>query len=155
LNEVAKKARNYLRLSSNCAQPSFSALNDQFGLGADITLIKALTPLPGIALRGETCGIVTSSMLALGIVYGRDRLDDSEGFFRSLPPCRAFCGAFSKEFGGTKCDDVTRSLCGRTYNLANPAEAEEWRNSGVADRCSDVIAKGVRMAAEIIMQRTL
>ncbi len=153
LSQLDGKAREYLSISGNCAQSSFSALNDQFGLGGDATMVKALTPFPGIALRGEACGIVIGSVLALGIVYGRDRLDDWDGYLRSLRPCRAFCRAFAKEFGGTMCDDVTRSLCGRTFNLADPAEAGEWRKSGVADKCSDVVARGCRIAAELIMEK--
>ena len=151
LRQLDEKAREYLRVSGNCAQSSFAALSEQFELGDSVTL-KALTPFPGIALRGETCGIVVGSLLALGIVYGRDKLDDWEGYLRSLRPCRRFCRAFAQEFSGTMCDDVTKSLCGRTFNLADPAEAEEWRRSGVADKCSDVVARGCRIAAEIIME---
>jgi len=62
---------------------------------------KALTPFPGIALRGETCGAVVGGLLALGIVYGRDTLDDWDGYLRSLRPGRAFCRAFEREFDST------------------------------------------------------
>jgi len=152
LSQLDEKAREYLRISGNCAQSSFKTLSEQFGLG-DGTTLKALTPFPGIALRGETCGAVVGSLMALGIVFGRDRLDDQEGYLRSLRPCRAFCRTFAKEFGGTMCDDVIRLFCGRTYNLADPAEAEEWRKSGVAEHCLDVVATACRIAAELIMDR--
>ena len=149
LKQLDEKAREYLRISGNCAQSSFSALSDQFGLG-DALMRKALAPFPGIALRGETCGIVIGSLLALGLVYGEDKLGPQE-WIKPLRPARAFCRAFEKQFGGTACDDVTRGLCGRTFNLADPAETEEWRSTGVAAKCSDVVAGGCRIAAEIIM----
>ncbi len=149
MNQLDEKAREYLRISGNCAQSSFSALSDQFGLGDNI-IRKALSPFPGIALRGETCGVVIGSLMALGLFYGEDKLGQQE-WTKTLRPSRAFCRTFAAEFGGTACDDVTRGLCGRTYNLADPEEAKEWREAGVSGKCSDVVARGCRIAAEIIM----
>jgi C_GCAxxG_C_C family probable redox protein len=148
LKQLEEKAREYLRISGNCAQSSFSALSDQFGLGNTL-MQKALSPFPGIALRGETCGVVIGSLMALGLVYGQDELGREE-WTKTLRPSRAFCRTFAAEFGGTACDDVTRGLCGRTYNLANPEEAKEWRETGVSGKCSDVVARGCRIAAEIM-----
>ena len=154
MKELDEKARRHLEISGNCAQSSFLALSEQFGLG-DGTTLKALTPFPGIALRGETCGAVTGSMLVLGLVYGRDRLDDWEGYLRSLRPSRAFCRAFEKEFSSTMCGEILKLLFGRTYNLANPTEAEEWRKAGSREKCSTVVSGACRMAAEIIMEKQM
>ena len=152
LSQLDAKARKYLEISGNCAQSSFLALSEQFGLG-DGTMLKALTPFPGLALRGETCGCITGALLALGLVYGRDRLDDWEGYQRTLRPSRAFCHAFEKEFGSTMCSGVLESQFGKAFNLANPAEAEEWRKAGATEKCAVVVTKGVRMAAELIMEK--
>jgi hypothetical protein len=38
--------------SHNCAQSTFYVLSEQFGLGGD-DILKALTPLPGMAERGR------------------------------------------------------------------------------------------------------
>jgi len=152
LQQLDEKARKYLGISSNCAQSSFLALSEQFGLG-DGTTLKALTPFPGIALRGETCGAVVGSLLAIGLVYGRDRLDDMEGYLRSLRPARSFCRAFEREFGSTMCGEILRSLFGKAYNLADPAELEEWRNAGSAEKCQNVVATACRIAAGKIMEK--
>ena len=152
LRQLDEKAREYLVISGNCAQSSFKALSEQFELGNGTTL-KALTPFPGIALRGETCGAVVGSLLALGLVFGRDRLDDWDGYIGSLRPSRAFCRAFEKEFGSTMCGEVLRTLFGRTFNLADPAEAEEWRKAGADEKCPIAVTGACRMAAEIILDK--
>lgn len=152
LRQLDKKAGEYLKISGNCAQSSFLALSEQFGLD-DSTILKALTPFPGIALRGETCGAVVGGLLALGIVYGRDRLDDWEGYLSSLRPARSFCRAFERKFGSTMCSEVLRSLFGKTFNLAKPAEAEEWRKAGALEKCLIPVSKGCHMDAEIIMEK--
>jgi hypothetical protein len=69
-----QKVQEYLSLCGNCAQTSFIALQEQFELEDGGAILKALTPFPGIALRGETCGTVVGSLMALGLVYGRGNL---------------------------------------------------------------------------------
>ncbi|MCD4710417.1 MAG: C-GCAxxG-C-C family protein [Bacteroidales bacterium] len=72
-----QKVDHYMQLSHHCAQSSFIALKEQFGLNGE-QVIKALTPMPGIAERGETCGAVTGPLMAMGLIYGRNlhHLDD-------------------------------------------------------------------------------
>ena len=63
--ELDRKAIENLTLCGNCAQTTFLTLQEQFDLEGG-AILKALTPFPGIALRGETCGAVTGSLMALG-----------------------------------------------------------------------------------------
>lgn len=152
LRQLEQKVKEYLEISGNCAQTSFLALQKQFGLD-DGSILKALTVFPGIALRGETCGAVVGCLMALSLVYGRERLDDWEGYIRSLRPGRRFCRNFEKELGSTMCGDILESQFGRRYNLADPAEAAEWEKAGAQEKCSAVVSKAVRIAAEIIIEQ--
>jgi C_GCAxxG_C_C family probable redox protein len=152
LQQLEEKVERYLKVSGNCAQTSFLALQEQFGLDNG-SILKALTGFPGIALRGETCGAVVGCLMALGLVYGRERLDDWEGYRRALRHGRKFCRTFEKEFGSTMCGDVVESVFGKRYNLANPVEAEEWQKADAEEKCSGVIAAAVRIAAKIIIAR--
>jgi len=151
LQQLEQKVKRYLKISGNCAQTSFLALQEQFGLD-DGSILKALTVFPGIALRGETCGTVVGCLMALSLVYGREKLDDWEGYMRSLRPGRKFCRSFEKEFGSTMCGDIVESIFGKRYNLADQAEAEEWQKAGAEEKCSAVIAAAVRIAAKIIIE---
>ena len=152
LSKLDQKVKEYLTISGNCAQTAFLALQEQFGLD-DGAILKALTPFPGIALRGETCGAVVGCIMALGLVYGRERLDDWAGYTGSLPPVRRFCRRFEKELGSTMCGDILESEFGRRFNLADPAEAEEWQKTGATEKCTAVVRKGTRIAAEIILEK--
>ena len=95
-SRLAKNVKDTLKRSMNCAQTSFAVLENEFNLNGG-TILKALTPFPGIALRGETCGAVTGCLMALGLVYGRNDLDDWKGYLASLPPSRSFCRRFVEE----------------------------------------------------------
>jgi C_GCAxxG_C_C family probable redox protein len=101
-NPFAKQVKEILMKSGNCAQTSFVVLQEQFDLDGG-QILRALTPFPGIALRGETCGAVTGSLMALGLEFGRDDLSDWRGYIGSLPSARRFCKRFEEENGSTGC----------------------------------------------------
>jgi len=148
-----QKVDHYMQLSHHCAQSSFLALKEQFGLKGE-QVIKALTPMPGIAERGETCGAVTGPLMAMGLIYGRDQhhLDDWEAYQESLIPTGAYCEKFEKEFGTTLCHEVQEVKFGRCYRLTDPDELQDFQNAGATDKCSEVVRKAVHMAAEIILE---
>lgn len=152
LKLVDGHASYYMGLCHNCAQSSFLALHEVFGVG-DVSLAKALTPLPGIAERGETCGAVTGCLLALGFVYGRERLDDWAGWRACLVPARRFCSEFEAQMGSTQCGDIVEKLFGRRYNLADPAELGEFQKAGPTEKCGRVVRTAVRIAAQLILEK--
>lgn len=150
--DLEDKAKVNLTLCGNCAQTTFLTLQEHFEL-EDGGILKALTPFPGIALRGETCGAVTGSLMALGLIYGRDRenLGNWDAYIKSLPPTRRFCRRFEQEIGSTMCGDIVEAEFGQRFDLADPVEAMQWMNCGALDKCGVVIGKGVRIAADIII----
>lgn len=140
-----------MQKSHNCAQTAFYALSEQFGLGGD-DVLKALTPLPGIAERGETCGAITGSLMAMGLLYGRDELDDWETYRKSLKPTHKFCELFEKELGSTHCCQIQERAFGRSFNLMDPVELKEFQRAGATGKCTEVVQKACRIAAEIILE---
>lgn len=149
--EVRAKAN--LAMCGNCAQTTFLTLQDEFNLQGD-GVLKALTAFPGIALRGETCGAVTGSLMALGLIYGRDKenLNDWQAYLDSLPPSRRLCRKFEAELGSTMCSEIITDKFGRRFDLANPIEAMQWMNCGALEKCGQVITIGVRLAAWVILE---
>ena len=153
LDELDEKVAKYLVISMNCAQTSFVTLQEQFELD-DGAVLKALTSFPGIALRGETCGAVTGSLMAMGLVFGREKLDDQEGYRASLSSARMFCHRFEAELGSTMCGDIVESESGKRYDLVDPDQFAEWQAVGGPDKCLSVVREAVRIAAEIIEGKT-
>lgn len=152
LSRLADRARDALGACANCAQASFLTLQEEFDLPRDAVL-KALTPFPGIALRGETCGAVIGSLMALGLVYGRDDIDDQAAFAGSLTPARRFCRRFERENGSTRCEEILEAKMGRKFNLADRTEATDYASAGGMRVCSDVVASAVLAAAELMATR--
>jgi len=147
-----QKVDQYMQQSHHCAQSSFMALKEIFGLQGE-QVVKALTPMPGIAERGETCGAVTGPLMALGLIYGRDihQLDNWERYQKSLIPAGGFCDLFEEEFGTTLCHEVQEGKFGRCFRLTDPGELQEFQNAGATEKCSEVVRRAVHLAAGIIL----
>jgi C_GCAxxG_C_C family probable redox protein len=151
LNALTEMVNDTLDQSKNCAQTAFAVLQQAFDLeGGEI--LKALTPFPGIALRGETCGAVTGCLMALGPVYGRDEQDDWSGYIASLPPARRFCRRFTEQHGSTGCAHILHEKLGREFNLADPSEALEYATSGGPETCAEVLLSAVQIASGIMIR---
>ncbi len=147
-----QKVDHYMQISNNCAQSSFLALTEQFEIEGD-QVLKALTPLPGIAERGETCGAVTGPLMVFGLIYGRgkNRLYDWNVYRDSLIPAGRFCELFEREFGSTLCRDIQKAKFGRSFQLTDPEDLREFQAADATSTCSSVVRKSVRMAAEIML----
>jgi C_GCAxxG_C_C family probable redox protein len=147
-----QKVDQYMQRSHHCAQSSFMALKEQFALEGE-QVFKALTPLPGIAERGETCGAVTGPLMAMGLIYGRgiQQMENWDLYQSSLVPAGKFCAQFEKEFGTTLCHKVQEGKFGRCYRLTDPGELQEFQKNGATEKCSEVVRSAVHMAADIIL----
>lgn len=151
---LAQKAKDTLTRCANCAQASFAVLQDEFNLQGK-AILKALTPFPGIALRGETCGAVIGALMALGLIYGREDLDDGRGYIASLPSARRFCRSFEERHGSTSCETILQGKLGRKFDLADRADALAYASLGGPQACGEVVASAVLIAADALRRKTV
>ena len=96
--------------------------------------MKALTPFPGLAFRGQVCGVVVACVMILGLKYGRETIDDWPGYIRSVPPVKAFYQRFEKKVGGILCAEVLGSVAGNSFASVEPAETKRWLDAGCIDK---------------------
>jgi C_GCAxxG_C_C family probable redox protein len=146
-----QKVNHYMELSHHCAQSSFLALSEQFGLG-NTDMVKALTPIPGIAERGETCGAVSGALLALGLVFGKNNITDWQGYRDSLKPANEFCDRFEKELGSLRCRNIVDSEFGMKLDLRKDDDLQKFQEAGATHTCSKVVRTAVRIAADLILE---
>jgi len=139
-----------LSLSASCAQTAFWVLQEQFGLEGD-SIFKALTFYPtGLLSRGGTCGAAVGCLMALGLAYGREQIDDLDGLYNALPIIREYCLRFEKEVGGITCRQILKSDFTDLASTDQPFKA--WKQLYISEmrRCEGVLSKSVHIAAEIL-----
>ncbi len=149
---LAQRARESLAVSGNCAQTSFDVLQKEFNLEGG-PILRALTPFPGIALRGETCGAVIGCLMAIGLVFGRDNIADREGYIASLPASRRFCRRFEEAHGSTACGCLLEAKLGRRFNLADRDDSLAYIAAGGPQVCAETVASAVEIAAGLMAKK--
>ncbi len=150
LDDIERKAAEYEIESGCCAQGCLRALQEQFEIG-NVETYKAATAMPGIALRGETCGAVVGGLMAVGLVWGREDPKDMDSFFRAISKGRKFCEAFEKEFSTVMCRAIVKQRFGKELNLADPEDAKEFERMDGFRVCSYVPGKAARIVAGMIL----
>jgi C_GCAxxG_C_C family probable redox protein len=152
--ELEEKVAKYLPMYRSCALASFGALNEQFKLNADNNTLRALMPFTGgIALKGETCGAVSGSMLAIGYFFESMNRKGKEEPGSSIGYGGMFFDRFTKEFGSTRCKEVVKHQYGRSYDFLNPEEQKLFiEASEKTGKCLEVVKKAVLIAGDIILK---
>lgn len=148
--QIAQKAREAFHRYGNCAQASFAVLQEEFNLDHAV-ILKALGPLPGIAVRGETCGAVIGCLLSLGLALGSDEL--GKWWRSSLPPAREFCRLFEDEHGSTACGTLLQTKLGHRCDFTDPEDVARYVSAGGPQACTEVVASAARLAGSIIVGR--
>lgn len=143
-----------------CCQATLKALQDHLGIG-NLATFKAATPFAlGISRMGDCCGALIAGIMAIGIEFGREDLDESrasqDSMHRAMDLGAELCEKFEREFGSHRCWDIQEKLLGRRFDPRLP-EIQKMKEAGtyystLAKGASIVSAKGARLAAEIILR---
>ena len=149
LDELVDK---YFPIFGTCSQTSFYALNEVFDLKSE-NIVKALAPFPGIAARGETCGSVTGSLLAIALIYEDNNVFSNKKKL-SMSPSVNFCSQFEGKFGSTRCRDVIAHETKTKYDITKPGDYKKPEEDGAFEKCPGVIKQAVHFAAEMILQKS-
>ena len=149
LDRVEESAYNYEKAYHGCSQCVLRPIQDHLNVGNEATFRSASALAAGVALMGDSCGALIAGMMALGLVFGRERIEDFPALAGSMVPARALYTRFREEFGSCLCRDVMTTQLGRFYDLAT--EYQQFQEAGGYERCSRVVAKTARMAADLIL----
>jgi len=154
--ELDEKVVKFLPMYRSCALASFGALNEQFKLNADNKTLRALMPFTGgIALKGETCGAVSGSLLAIGLFFESINQKGEEVAGSSIKYGGMFFDRFTKEFGSTRCKEVLKRQYGRSYDFLNPEEQKLFMEaSEKSGKCMEVVKKAVFIVGDIILENS-
>lgn len=140
----------YFGVYRTCSQTAFQVLNEIFNLDAD-NITSALASFPGLAYRGETCGVVTAGLLAIGLVY-EENTGGTEQMKLSYEPSLEFCAAFENEFGTTRCEDVIATISKEKHVVSKSEDYGKLAQQGVLNHCPALLKKSLKLAADRIIK---
>jgi hypothetical protein len=94
--------------------------------------------------------------MAIGQVFGRERknlADPERGRFKAYNLAQKLHERFIEEYGSSNCCDVQTCIFGRSYNLLDPVEFQQFEDAGGhRDKCTDVVGKGAQWTVELILE---
>jgi len=158
-NELIEEATNlayeYQKKYYGCCQCVVKALDDSLGLGNGLTF-KASTALSGgVAMKGELCGALLGGILAIGLAFGREKLEEnwcSRGYTEAHYYTAELCDKFKKELGSIKCRNILKARLGSSIDLRKRGALRHLISAGALECCPEVVRKGTQLAAEVILQ---
>ncbi len=129
IERAKQKAHRYDRDYSGCSQSVLGALQEEFGIGNKESFKAATVLSGGIARQGDTCGAIIGALLALGLVNGRESIEDTETYKTamdsSVKVCDRFRAALQEQFGfqgelkSTLCRHIQEAVYGRSFDLTS------------------------------------
>lgn len=140
VERAKKKAHKYERDYSGCAQSVLGALQEEFGIGNKESFKAASVLAGGIARQGETCGAIVGALSALGLVNGRERIEDTEVFKAAMDSSVKVSARFREEMKkqfslkgevqSTLCWHIQEMVYGRSFDLRNKDEYQAFLDAG-------------------------
>ncbi len=91
-----------------CCQSVLSAFCTEFGLNERLALKLGEGMCGGVANRGHVCGAVSGGVMAIGLAFGRDDLDDLDAKAKTIALARRFQDKFAHERGSVVCREILK-----------------------------------------------
>ena len=127
--EAYEKAVKYELDYGCCPQCVLATVQETIGIIDDQT-IKASHGLSGGGLLGQgTCGALTGGLMALSAKKGRGRDKLEKGrFINNFKIGKELVERFKEEFGGITCEELQQQFTGRTYDMWDMKEYQQFDN---------------------------
>ena len=163
VREVARKAQEYDK-HSGCSQSVLLALQEAFGIGDQQSFKAASVLAGGIARQGETCGAVIGALMALGLVMGREEMEDTGQYRKAMGPAQEIIEDFQRELqaqfefsGGLKtsiCRDVQKAIYGRSFDMTDAEDYQAFLDAGGHgdSGCPKVCAVAAQVGAQKLLE---
>jgi len=162
LDRVEKRAIEYHKRGHGCAQTGLLAVGEEFCPESIQSVFKAASFLSGgIARTGNACGALVGAMLAVGLAAGRETLDapaygtatdKNTGKPRIAELVRELFYRFVQQEGSWICRDIQTKLAGRPFDMHDPEQVKQFRETGDPDKAAKLVGRSARLAAETILQ---
>ncbi len=147
----------YEKKYRGCAQCTIAAVQDTLNINND-TLFKSASGLGagcGLLCDG-VCGGYSGGIMVMSSLFGRrrERIDnDDEEKYCAFRMAKLLHDKFIDEYDSVICNAIHQKIFGRTYNLWDANEKEEFNKNGAHEsKCTEVVAKASSWVVQLILE---
>ncbi len=142
--DVIGKAISRFRDGYNCAETVLMTFAESYGINNDIIPRIATGFGGGIGRRGSVCGALSGAVMALGLKYGRDTMEEKERTENCTRRAFECYTRFDKEFGGVLCYDLIKC------DLSTPDGYKQFRELGLREtNCTKYIEEAMKILLDL------
>ena len=163
VKEIRRKAHGYDQ-HSGCSQSVLLALQEGLDIGCKESFKAATVLSGGVARRGETCGALLGALMGLGLVSGREKIEDTPQYVYAMGIGNEISDEFQRrleaEFGfsepleSTICREIQTRIYGRSFDLRDPPQRDAFLDAGghSDEGCYKVCGIAAEVAAERLLE---
>ena len=163
IKEIRRRAQFYDQFSG-CSQSVLLALQEGLGVGNRESFRAATVLSGGVARRGETCGALLGALMAVGLIEGRERMQDTTVYSKACAEADQLAAEFQRRIESefrlkkpletTLCWDIQKGIYGRNFDLRNTEQREAFYACGghSDEGCYKVCGIAAEVAAERLMK---
>ncbi len=108
-------------------------------------MLKAATGFGGgVGGRGSLCGVISGSVMVIGLKHGRGRDDDMSVSLNAYLRCSQLLEWFNKEFGSLMCSNLTGGV-----DFRDPEQLAKYYESG-HQKCVEMAGQTAFKLAELL-----
>lgn len=160
LDMIEENALEAILRDDICARSTMYGLRTYFDFIPEEMVTATMSLLGGCGRANGSCGAYVAGMLAIGAKFNptiEAELADQKhvkrlrmkGFKKFLE----YRDAFLQDYGTTLCPEIHKQLFGRSFNLIDDKEDADYLSiPDHVEKCSVVVKKAARMAAEILLE---
>lgn len=146
VERVAEKASRNMRRYESCTQSILAAFMEELDV-RDPLVMRAAGALHGGLLSSLTCGIHLAGMMVLGLLVGRERLEDGmDALLPAVMPGQELVKRLNRRFGTHACLELT----GVDFSDLN--QAVTFMASEEHETCIERVGQGAREIACHLME---
>jgi C_GCAxxG_C_C family probable redox protein len=163
IQNIRKNAHEYDKFSG-CSQSVLLSIQEGFGM-KNMAAFKSATVFGGgVARSGETCGALIGALMALGLIIGREKMEETEAYRKAMEPAREIQRRFKEELKKqlqfemdlktTLCKEIQENIYGRSFDMNDEKDYQAFLSAGGHGDlgCPRVCAVAAQVAAEKIFE---
>lgn len=144
ISEVRQKAESYMKEYGNCAQSIVAAFSEVLELD-NAFVLKASSGFLGGMMHSLTCGVQTGGVMVMGLLVGRDRLEDKkDGLYRIVISTQELVKRLNEKLGSHSCLDLTG------VDFTDLRQAAVFSRSDEHKKCFARVAEGAEVIGDLI-----
>ncbi len=125
-----------------CAEAVLMAAAEYKNIQSDLIPKIATGLCGGVSKTNSMCGAVSGGVLAISMIYGRTKVDDSRDDLNTKT--QNFIQDFTKEYGAVGCTALTGC------DLSAQEGLDKFEEENCHDKCREFVGEATRMILQLI-----